>query len=363
MTSDSEGEISRHGSPPMLHHPRVRVLIKRVIYLHKIKDSRVSLKRRLPGNREVSPTACSNKIVCQQLHSLRAYFTNRLISFYLHSCVHFHSTLSTFQRCRSGDSLKRQKDAFFISSRRGRVRVLSQNALVKSLPSRALLTLNIPNIDELFPGFATGDFALLCGTSAVLPLSSLLCARAQLPNQLRGLGTDVIFVDGGNTFRLYQVSRIAQIHQLDPRQVLKCIYISRAFTAHQLTSIVFERLKDTVDKFNSKLVVISDIAGLYLDKDVPAEEAKRVFSQLTAFLSTFAEENQLILIATYPPHHCSRRNSFLHALACGRANVVISIRPSKYGQEFVLEKHSHFTLGHAEFPSENLTLNDFIGGC
>jgi hypothetical protein len=220
----------------------------------------------------------------------------------------------------------------------------------------------MPNIDELFPGFTMGDFALLYGTSAILPLSSLLCVRAQLPNQLGGLGTDVVFIDGGNTFRLYQVSRIAQIHQLDPRQVLKRIYISRAFTAHQLTSIIFERLKDTIDKFNSKLVVISDSAGLYLDKDVQTEEAKKVFSQLVAHLSIFAEENQLAIIATYPPHYRSRRNSFLHTLAYARANVVISIRPSKHGQEFVLEKHPRFVLGRAEFPSENLTLNDFIGG-
>jgi len=242
------------------------------------------------------------------------------------------------------------------------VRILSQNALIKSSPSKVCLTLNIPNIDEVFPSFTMGDFALLYGISAILPLSSLLCIRAQLPNQLGGLGTNVVFVDGGNTFRLYEVSRIAQIHQLDPRQVLKRIYISRAFTAHQLTSIVFERLKDTIDKFNSKLVVISDIAGLYLDKDVQAEEAKRVFSQLVAYLSTFAEENQLATIATYPLRHCSRRNSFLHALAYARANVVISIRPSKYGQEFVLEKHPHFMLRSTEFPSKNLTLNDFIGG-
>jgi hypothetical protein len=100
------------------------------------------------------------------------------------------------------------------------VRILSQNALIKSLPSQTLLTLNMPNIDNLFSGLAAGDLAVLYGISAVLPLSSLLCVRAQLPNQLGGLGTDVIFVDGGNTFRLYQVSRIAQLHQLDPKQVL-----------------------------------------------------------------------------------------------------------------------------------------------
>jgi hypothetical protein len=126
-----------------------------------------------------------------------------------------------------------------------------------------------------------------------------------------------------------------------------------------MTSIIFDRLKETADKYQAKLVVISDIAGLYLDTDIPAEEAKRVFSQLTAYLSKFAEENQLIMLAIYPPHYHSKRNTFLHALTCGRANVVISISPSKYGQKFVLEKHPRFVLGYAEFPSENLTLTEF----
>ena len=212
----------------------------------------------------------------------------------------------------------------------------------------------------MFPGFAIGDFALLYGTPAVLPLTSLLCVRAQLPRQLGGLGTKVIFVDGGNTFRLYQVSRIAQFHQLNPRKVLEGIYISRAFTAHQMTSIVLERLKAIVNAFDAKLVVISDIAGLYLDRDIPTGEAKRVFSQLTTYLSAFAEENQLILLATYPPHCHSRRNVFFHALACGRAKVVASIRPSKCFQEFFLEKHPRLMQGCAEFPSQDLMLTEFM---
>lgn len=240
------------------------------------------------------------------------------------------------------------------------MRTLSQNVLVRSLSSQALLTLNMPGIDNLFSGFETGDFATLYGTAAVMPLSFLLCVRAQLPNQLGGVGTGVIFVDGGNTFRLYQVSRIAQLHQLDPRQVLKHIYISRAFTAYQMTSIILEKLKEIVNKYNMKLVVISDIAGLYLDKDIKPREAKRIFCQLTAYLSSFAKENQLIIIATYPSHCHSKRNTFLHALTLGKANVVISVRSSKCGQDFVLEKHPHLMLGHAEFPSENLTLTEFM---
>src|SRR3989337_2634819 len=116
------------------------------------------------------------------------------------------------------------------------------------------------NVDDLFAGFAMVDFAVLHGSSAILSLSSLLAVRAQLPLQLGGLGTRVVFVDGGNTFRLYEVSRIAQLHQLDPRKVLERIIISRAFTAYQMTMIILQKLKETVEKFNSKFVLISDIA-------------------------------------------------------------------------------------------------------
>lgn len=159
--------------------------------------------------------------------------------------------------------------------------------LVKPIPSQ-ILSFNIANIDDLFPGFTIGDFAVIYGSPSVLPLSLLLTVRAQLPFQLGGLETNVVFVDGGNTFRLYHVSHIAQSSQLDPKQVLERIFISRAFTAYQMTVIVLEKLKEAIDKFDSRFVVISDIAGLYLDKDVPPREAGDVFNQLTVYLSARA---------------------------------------------------------------------------
>jgi len=213
----------------------------------------------------------------------------------------------------------------------------------------------------LFPGFEAGDFAVLHGTTAVLPLSLLLCVRAQLPPQLGGLGTEVVFIDGGNTFRLYEVSRIAQIHLLSPRNVLKRIHIARAFTAYQMTALIMGKMEEEVKRLQAKLVVVSDVAGLFMDKDIPDEEARRVFSQVMAYLSTFAQENDSALVVTYFPRKASQRNLYLHALTCGRASVVASVRQGKHGREFILEKHPRLVLGHAEFPSENLRLTEFVG--
>jgi hypothetical protein len=217
------------------------------------------------------------------------------------------------------------------------------------------------NINDLFPGLALGDFAVLHGSESVLSLASLLCVRAQLPVQLGGLGSNVVFVDGGNTFQLYHVARLARLHRLDPKQALERIYISRAFTAYQMTALVLEKLRETVKRYDAKLVVISDIASFFLDKDVAEIEARRVYNQVTAYLQNFARENNVILVATYPPHQESRRNSYLHAVTCGRASTVISLRQTRYEREFILEKHPRYVLGSAELPSETLTLDSFLG--
>jgi hypothetical protein len=238
---------------------------------------------------------------------------------------------------------------------------MSENTLVKTIQSQPLLSLNIRNVNQLFHGFAVGDFAVIYGSTSVQSLTSFLCVRAQLPVQLGGLGSNIIFVDGGNTFRLYQVARLARLHHLDPRQTLERIYISRAFTVYQMATLILERLKKIIKQYNAKLTIISDIAGFFLDKDVAEEESRRVYSQLTAYLQNFAKENQLIIIATYPPHRETRRNNFLQALTCGRANIVISLKRTTYEREFILEKHPHYMSGVAKFPFENLTLNDFIG--
>ena len=233
--------------------------------------------------------------------------------------------------------------------------------MIKPTMAQPLFSLNMPGVDELFPGFAPGDFAVLSGSPSVISLTSLLCIRAQLPVQLGGLGSNVIFIDGGNTFRLYKITRLAQLHQLNPKEVLDHIFISRAFTAYQLTSLILDKLEETVKNYNAKLIVISDIAGFFLDNDVPHEEAQRVYSQIVSYLSSFAKKHQIIVIATYLPYSDSRRNSLLQEITCSRASTVLSLSKTMYTREVTLEKHPSFVLGTAELPSENLTLTDFMG--
>ena len=240
-----------------------------------------------------------------------------------------------------------------------RIEKLSQSVLVRSAYSEPVFPLSIRAVKEVFPGFAFGDFAVLQGSS-VLSLASLLCVKAQLPLQFGGLQSNVIFIDGGNTFRLYQIAQLAQIHHLDPKKVLGNIYISRAFTAYQTAALIKNQLGETIQKYNAKLVIISDIAGFFLDKDVAEDEAQRIFSQVTTYISNFARETQTIVLATYPEHLDTPRNNYLHTQTCSKASVVLSLRRTSYSRQFVLEKHPYFSLGTAEVQSEDLTLLDFV---
>jgi hypothetical protein len=183
--------------------------------------------------------------------------------------------------------------------------------------------------------------------------------KAQLPTQFGGLQSSVVFIDGGNTFRLYQIAQLAQIHHLNPKKVLDNIFISRAFTAYQAAALITHQLKETIRKYNAKLVIISDIAGFFLDKDIPEVEAQRIFSHTAVYLSNFARENQIIVIATYPQHGDTPRNSLLHKQTCSRANVVLSISRTSYGGKIALEKHPYLLAGSVELPNETSTIDDF----
>jgi Rad51 len=237
---------------------------------------------------------------------------------------------------------------------------LLQNTLVKTTSSPELLSLNMRNVNKLFPGFQAGDFALIYGSNAIQIIATLLSIRAQLPTQLGGLASNVIFIDGANSFRLYQTTRLARLCNLDPNQVLDHIYISRAFTAYQVSALITSQLEEATKKYSAKLVIISDIAAYFLDEDITEEEAQRIFSQITNYLSNFAKEKQIIILATYLPHPQTKRNTLLHASNYSKANVVLALKKTSHARQFILEKHPTQSLGLSEVPFEDLTLDDFL---
>jgi hypothetical protein len=202
-----------------------------------------------------------------------------------------------------------------------------------------VLSFGLPHIDNVFLGFKSGDSAVLYGHNYVKTLSFLLSVRCQLSKEDGGLASSAIYVDGGNVFNPYAVSAIAREYGLDPKSTLERIFVSRAFTAYQLSALVFEKLEDALKQYRSKLVLISDITSLFLDKDVPTKEAVEVFNKAVIYLSDLATKRNIIVVTTSFSHQGSRRGVFLESLLFGRAGVVVRIGESKGKLQLALESH------------------------
>ena len=238
--------------------------------------------------------------------------------------------------------------------------LLQQRIIIKSIPSsqtvQTRFTFNIPDIDGLFPGFKGGDFAVLYGPQSLSSLTSLLCVRAQLPAHQGGLESNVVFIDCANSSSLSSMQL-----QLDAKDPLERVLNMRVYTAYRLTSLIMEKLQDAVENQDAKLVVISDIAGPFLNDNVDDQEAKTVFSQIMSYLANFAKKHHIIIIATYLSHESSRRNSALQAITSAKAGTVMRFTKTLYTKEVELEKHPSYMLGVADLTSENCALTDFMG--
>lgn len=225
--------------------------------------------------------------------------------------------------------------------------------------SHIRLALGIPKIDNVFPGFQRSDFTVLFGHPICRIFSFLLAVRCQLPLKKGGLNSKVIYIDGGNTFDPYAVSAIAREYDLEPKPVLQKILISRAFTAYQLTALIFEKLEEATKGYRSKLVIISDIASLFLDRDVPKKESRDIFMKMARCISDLAFKRRAIIVATYFPRRSSR-SRFLRAVLSRRANAVAGVKKTRGVLKFVLEKHPSIEPFTMDFPSNAVTMDMFM---
>ena len=144
-----------------------------------------------------------------------------------------------------------------------------------------------------------GQFVVFQGKAAK-SLSSLICVRATLPEPM-GIDSDVIFLDGGNVFDAYAISEHAIRHQLNAERTLARIHLSRAFTYHQLSTLICEKLPQAMDTFNARLVVVSDVTALYCDPDVIKQQEREsldIFRRDVRSLTVLAEKKKALIVAT-----------------------------------------------------------------
>ncbi|MHB8423295.1 MAG: hypothetical protein ACYC9S_09855 [Leptospirales bacterium] len=117
----------------------------------------------------------------------------------------------------------------------------------------------------------------------------------------------VIFICGDNTFSPEILLRRSRDAGASPRSTLSRIHLSRAFTIHQFSSAVINRLEEALERFKSRIALISGIVPLFYDNAVPLPESLRILEQSLDHLNNLADRGYGIVIAFPDPREDPHR--------------------------------------------------------
>ena len=143
-------------------------------------------------------------------------------------------------------------------------------------------------------------------------------------------GDRLCWVDGVNAFDPYAIARLAKRAGRSPKELLARVYVSRAFTCHQLHALVIKRLPQAVSELSADGVVAVGLGATFHDHEVPLTEAAALFDEVVQALERLAAEGVPVLVVNpYLPQDY-REPRFARALARA-AGVVLAVDPLEDG--------------------------------
>lgn len=167
-------------------------------------------------------------------------------------------------------------------------------SIVHVLRPDIIVPSGIAELDRLCGGFKAGELTLVDGNSGLI---------SDLPNQLcvntyRTFRSETIYVDGGMCADPYRIARYARMAELDQREVLQNVLMSRAFTVYQLSTILQELLEPMILKRSPRTLLIGMLPALYLDSEIPVQEAQTVLSSDLQRIQDLTSRYRLITVCT-----------------------------------------------------------------
>jgi hypothetical protein len=247
--------------------------------------------------------------------------------------------LLTSLKCRDPELLREPEDKIEYQPLRG-------STLTRDLQPG--ITTGIDSLDKALI-LKRGQFVFLEGEPSHA-LSLLLCVRATLP---QCLDSDVVFIDAGNLFDTYAISQHIANLRIESCKVQQRIHISRAFTHHQVHSLIVEKLAKAVDEYGARLAIVSDITALFCDPDVrEKKEALDIFRKSVQFLGKTAEQRNMIIVAT----NQKTRNRTMTDALMHTAHVSARLKDKGAYTQLIIARHPFIAQNEEEVVTLDKTL-------
>lgn len=193
--------------------------------------------------------------------------------------------------------------------------------------------------------FKPSSITVIEGSSGLVPdVLFRLCAASVV-----SFDRDSMFVDGGNSFNPYALSRIAKSMGAEPRKVLSRIHVARAFTEYQMEALI-QGLQEALARWNPGILAISYFPSLFSGPD-----GMRLFEPLLEHLKLLTASSSIITAVTSfgGQWHGDR-------LLASKADRVIRVeQPSK--KLIRLFDNGH-VFEYMPVPPGQMRFTDFTGG-
>ncbi|MGD1055724.1 MAG: hypothetical protein ABR867_06550 [Nitrososphaerales archaeon] len=180
------------------------------------------------------------------------------------------------------------------------VTVQRKATLFRSASSFPHFSLGFPHLDSLLRPFSPQRLIVLSGGAAPM-VAELMAFRAQLPFEVGGLDSTVLFIDGGNRSDPYLFSSFARQHGLKPAVAMRRVATCRVFTIYQLVNLISEHLGRAAEDYAAKLVIISDLLGTLNEPELEEREARRLLSAVEGGIKRM-KNNSLVLATLVSPN-------------------------------------------------------------
>lgn len=216
---------------------------------------------------------------------------------------------------------------------------------VKFHNASALMGLNsgIAELDKLLGFIPKGNVVFIKGSRSRKHILELFCLRS-----ITQYHNYCVFIDGGNSFDPYLLSKL--VRKEKPKEVLSRIIISRAFTCHQLASLLMKETEKTVQRYPTDLIAVSDILHLFTDpesrSDIDEYEIEMILPMMLKSIKKLSS-NATVAITS------DASNEWLSRMVESYSDIVLAVNYGKERVGVILEKHPSYRKASAE-----LTLHD-----
>lgn len=119
-------------------------------------------------------------------------------------------------------------------------------------------------------------------------------------------GAPIALVDGTNRFDVYYIAEFARKvtsqrltkSRVTPEQLLRNIFIARAFTCYQMEATITDRLPAFLKRTGASIAIIFGLLDTFYDEQAPLFEVKASVQRVIAALRQLKADNISVLLAS-----------------------------------------------------------------